>query len=206
MNIKLKDDPSPAELFERWVIAPLNALRPLSNSDGAFVALGMSFALYERYIKSALERAGKKESPDDFREFAAIDLGVDKETFSRFWEMYRDGIQHSLQPKRYTSKGIRWGWEVSAAHSKAPKIITPEKDLRIICIEPWQFIDHVLRLFKVSPELIDLKDSWKFGKIAPSEFREVRTEATWSAQPAAQPPPPPPSPSMGTGSYHGGVS
>jgi hypothetical protein len=163
----------------------------------------MALALYERYIKSALERAGKKESPDDFREFGANDLGVDKETFNRFWGMYRDGIQHSLQPKRYTSNGIRWGWEISAAHSKTPIILEPEKDLRIICIEPWQFIDHVLGLFKAAPELIDLKDSWKFGKIAPSEFREVKTEVTWSVQPMTQPAPAPASSSMKTGIYPG---
>lgn len=189
----------PEELFARWVIAPLNALRPISNSDGAFVALGMAFSLYERYIKSSLERAGRKETPDEFRAFGANDLSVDVETFKRFWEMYRDGIQHSLQPKRYTSNGIRWGWEISAAHSKSPKIIEPEKDLRIILIEPWGFIDHVLERFKAMPELIDMKDSWKFGKIAPSAYAEVKTEITWSAPPAQSVKQSTPPPDMGTG-------
>src|ERR1039458_842026 len=88
---------SPEELFERWVIAPLKALRPLPNGDGAFVAMGMALALYERYIKSALEHAGKTEKPEDMWAFGANDLSVDPETFRRFWGMYRDGIQHSLQ-------------------------------------------------------------------------------------------------------------
>ena len=190
---------TPDELFERWVIAPLDVLRKLPNSDGAFVAMGVALALYERYIKSALEREGKKESPKDMWEFGAKDLSVDTETFRRFWGMYRDGIQHSLQPKCYTSDGIRWGWEISSAHSKSPKIIEQEKDLRIILIEPWEFIGHVLARFKATPELIDFKDSWKFGKIEPKTYADVKTEITWSAPPANQGTQSPPPPTMGTG-------
>jgi len=190
---------TPAELFERWVVAPLNALRPLPNGDGAFVAMGMALALYERYIKSALERQGRKETPEEMWAFGGNDLSVDPETFRRFWGMYRDGIQHSLQPKQYTSNGIRWGWEVSAAHSKSPKIIEPEKDLRVILINPWLFIDHVLAQFNAMPELIDFKDSWKFGKITPSPTPEQKVEITWSAPPVQQATPLPPAPTMGTG-------
>ena len=200
-----KKEFTPEELFKRWVIAPLDALRALPDGDGAFVALGMAFSLYERYIKSALEHAGRKETPEEFRVFGANDLQVDAETFSRFWEMYRDGIQHSLQPKRYTSKGIRWGWEISSDHSKSPKIIEPEKDLRIILIEPWKFIEHVLEHFKQAPEMIDLKDSWKFGKIEPSIYSDVKTEITWSAHPAPQNTQPTPPPNMGTGICPSGI-
>jgi hypothetical protein len=177
---------TPVELFERWVIAPINALRPLPNGDGAFVAMGMALALYERYIKSALEKAGKKETPEEMWVFGASDLAVDAETFRRFWGMYRDGIQHSLQPKCYISNGIRWGWEIGPNYSKCPKIVDPEKDLRVILIEPWLFIDHVLDRFKATPELIDFKDSWRFGKVGPSSCVEVKTEITWSAPPAQE--------------------
>ena len=177
---------TPRELFDRWVIAPLNALRPLPNGDGAFVAMGMALALYERYIKSALKHAGKTEKPEDMWAFGGADLGVDPETFRRFWGMYRDGIQHSLQPKLYTSDGIRWGWEISAAHSKSPKIIAPENDLRVILIEPWGFIDHVIERFKSMPELIDFKDSWKFGKIRPGTYERIKMENTWSVPSAPQ--------------------
>jgi hypothetical protein len=192
---------TPEQLFERWVIAPLDALRRLPEGDGAFVAMGMALALYERYIKSALERAGRKETPEEMWDFGASDLSVDPETFRRFWGMFRDGIQHSLQPKLYTSNGIRWGWELSSAYSKSPKIIEPEKDLRIILIEPWQFIDHVIGRFRSAPELIDFKDSWKLGTIEPTKYAKVKTPITWSAPPANKPPEPSPAPDIGTGIF-----
>jgi hypothetical protein len=176
----IPSEPTPSKLFERWIIAPLEELREIPNSDGAFAALGIAFGLYERYVKSCLQKSGSKEGPDEFRAFGANDLSVDREVFGRFWEMYRDGIQHSMQPKRYTSKGIRWGWEISEAHSSTPRIVEKDKDLRIVCIEPWGFIGEVLDRYKKSPELIDFKDSWKFGKIAAT----ARSEITWSAPPS----------------------
>jgi hypothetical protein len=174
--------PDSAKLFERWVKAPIDALRRLPNGDGAFAALGIAFAMYERYIKSALAQAGLKETPEQFFEFGANDLRVEVETFKRFWQMYRDGIQHSLQPKRYTSNGIRWGWEISGEHLGVPTIITPEADLRIIRLEPWSFVEQVLARYESRPELIDFKDTWKFGVIEAKPQVAGDTPITRSAQ------------------------
>jgi|GEM_PF-523990 len=186
MKSPQEEEHNPAELFSRWIIQPLEKLRSIPNGDGAFIALGAAFSLYERYVKSSLAQLGQAEGPDEFRRFAATDLGIKEELFNRFWGSYRDGIQHSLQPKRYTSGKIRYGWEVGDAHGALPTLFAPSADLRIVCINPWKFIDLVLVRYQSRPDLIDFKDSWKFGVIKSSSIlMEGQAEITMSAQPHA---------------------
>ena len=161
---------SVADKFDRWVVSPLAALRKIPNGDGAFASLSIAFSLYERYLVSKLELLGDS-SPSKRYELASLDFDsmVTAGDFQDFWDMFRVGIQHYLQPKNFT-KGkdkTRWGWDISEqkGYKKYPVTVNPEPDLFKITIDPWAFVDHVLVRWKQTPELIDSLDKFVFGEI-----------------------------------------
>ena len=94
--------------FDRWFATPILHLRSISSGDGAFAALMISFGLFERYVKSTLKRDSIKAGPGAFFERSAQILSVDQILFEKFWGMYRDGIQHYLQPRIFESKGVKY--------------------------------------------------------------------------------------------------
>jgi hypothetical protein len=156
--------------FDRWVVAPLAKLKELPDGDGAFAALSIAFGLYERFIDSQLKKAGLKASPKNFHAAASTDFDglVTPENFQRFWEMYRVGMQHAYQPKRYwenESKGNRWGWDISDKYERYPQVVQTEKDLFIITLDPFKFVEHVLVRHYEHPELLNELSNFEFGEI-----------------------------------------
>jgi hypothetical protein len=140
--------------FERWFATPLRLLRTLENGDGAFVALSMSFALFERYVKSDLKRKGQEANPANFFADAAALTGVDIDLFKKFWGMYRDGIQHYLQPKQFTSNGIEYGWVIDSQFPAMPYYLMNSDTERVIALDPWKWADFVLGLYENDPAIL----------------------------------------------------
>jgi hypothetical protein len=169
---------SSREKFERWVETPLEVLRNIPNGDGAFVALCISFSLYERFIHSVIKSPNSQTSPDFF-DLGAKDLGCDPKTFKRFWESYRVGMQHFFQPKNYTEKkgqGDRWGWDIasSAGYNAFPEIVSPSAGHFIIKIDPWKFSDHVVVRWRENPRLLDAISVSAFGNVIANPIESTR--------------------------------
>lgn len=161
--------------FQRWVIAPLKALRELPNGDGAFAALTIAFGLYERFLISTLAAQGEGEAPEERHKLASRDFDstVTPEDFQAFWDMYRVGVQHSFQPKNFTKSkdSTTWGWDISEdkGYHKYPTIIHTSSNCYIIAIDPWKFIEHVVLRWQEHPELLNQKPVYSFGTITVSQ-------------------------------------
>jgi hypothetical protein len=152
---------TPQEKIERWFLTPVVRLEQIENGDGAFAAMSISLSLYERFVHSQLHSTGQKATPEAFEAFGASDLNVPADVFNKFWGMYRVGIQHFFQPKRFTSKGIRYGWRISADYKETPEFLSDpnEKDLIHVVINPWSFAklvgERYRNNFNVFDELTD---------------------------------------------------
>lgn len=153
------------EQFDRWFAFPIRLLKSIDKGDGAFVALSVSFALFERYVKSDLKRKSKPANPQNFFADASNLTGVDLDLFKKFWGMYRDGIQHFLQPKRFTSSGIEYGWVIEAQFPAMPYYLVDTPTERVIAIDPWKWADFVLALYENDPEILDVMESHALGGI-----------------------------------------
>lgn len=151
--------------FERWFATPLRLLRTLENGDGAFIALSVSFALFERYVKSDLKRKEQEANPGNFFADASSLTGVDLDLFKKFWGMYRDGIQHYLQPKQFTSNGIEYGWVIESQFPAMPYYVVDTPTERVIAIDPWKWTDFVLELYEKDPAILGIMESHAFGGI-----------------------------------------
>jgi len=157
--------------FDRWVVVPFSVLRQLPDGDGAFAALAMGFGLYERFIDSKIHNRGDKPCPERRYEEAAKDFEdrVKAEDFKSFWDMYRVGIQHYFHPKHFTKSNdnTRWGWDISANenYNAFPVILNPEPDLFIIAIDPWAFVEHILKRWYEYPELMNELSATTLGEI-----------------------------------------
>ena len=161
---------TPLQKFDHWFTDPLNALLVLKNGNAAFVVFQVSFALWERLIKSLLKAEKVKASPDNFVSRSADYLNIDPGLFDKFWGMYRDGIQHYLQPKPFTSGGVRYGWSISADFGALPEFEEKAADHKIIRINPAAWANYVLEEWRKRPDLLEVFESHKFGEITEVPF------------------------------------
>lgn len=163
---------TPRELFARWVVAPVAALRQIPHGDGAFAALAISLGLYERYIKSVLHRAKEKGTPENFRKEVSKDLGITDEVADRFWNGYRLGLMHAFQPKNYVQDagaGDAWGWAIAEGqgYEVYPTVEKKAEKLFVIRLDPWKFTEHVLARWRANPDLMNELTDFAFGNVEP---------------------------------------
>jgi hypothetical protein len=153
------------EKFDHWFTDPLSQLSDLKRGNAAFVAFQVSFALWERLIKSQLKREGINANPENFIARSAKDLNLDLDLFDKFWGMYRDGIQHYLQPKPFTSKGIKYGWEIDGDYGPLPEFYEKAPNHKIIRISPWKWANFVASEWRNRLDLLDVFVSHRFGDV-----------------------------------------
>lgn len=151
--------------FERWFATPIRLLRSTSSGDGAFAALMISFGLFERYVKSTLKRDNIKANPDAFFKRSAQLLNLDQTLFEKFWGMYRDGIQHFLQPKIFESNGIKYRWSIEGTYPAKPFYTVDEVNHKVIAFDPWKWCELVLELYENDPEVLGVFESHPMGQI-----------------------------------------
>lgn len=156
---------SALEKYERWFFSPLLELEKMGKGDGAFIALSVSFGLFERFIKSELKRKNIKGNYENFLSEAVSLLEIDKDLFDKFWGMYRDGIQHYLQPKVFTSGGVTYGWQIGASYGELPQFHQISSVEKVIIISPWKWAVKVVELWRARPELLETFNSHSLGKI-----------------------------------------
>jgi hypothetical protein len=137
--------------FDHWFTEPLSQLPDLKRGNAAFVAFQVSFALWERFIKSLLKFERIKANSENFFNRSAEHLNIDLDLFKKFWGLYRDGIQHYLQPKPFTSGGIRYGWGIDASYGALPEFHELSADHKIIRISPWKWAILVAQEWRKAP-------------------------------------------------------
>jgi hypothetical protein len=82
--------------------------------------------------------------------------------------MYRDGIQHYLQPSIFCSNGVKYGWQISADFGALPEwfdLQTPKEKIKIIRISPWKWSSHVLSIWHSRLDLLEILDKYRLGEV-----------------------------------------
>jgi len=149
--------------FDRWFVAPIQLLKALSGGDGAFVALSVSFSLFERYVKSDLKRRKVVADSENFFIEASLVTGVEPDLLKKFWGMFRDGMQHYLQPKTFTSNGIYYGWAFGESFPALPYYVVNTETDRTIALNPWKWTEFVVSLYEKDPGILEIMESHAFG-------------------------------------------
>ncbi len=152
---------SKIERLRLWFKSPVSKL----SGDDAFVVLMVSMSLFERFVKASLKEQNLKATPEKFRQEAAHILNLDSNLFNKFWGMYRDGMQHYLQPKTFTSGDIKYSWEISSRHSKLPEFRIDSPTHHTVIVNPWEWFSLVFDLWEGRPDLLDKLSEYPIGSI-----------------------------------------
>jgi hypothetical protein len=157
------------KLFKLWFEDPLPKLE--SSPENAFLAFMASFALFERFIKSKLKKDTGSATKDEFEAEATRVLSLtDPNLFPQFWDMYRNGIAHFLQPKLLKKDGLRLAWEIDANFGEVPEYFYRKtKNDWVIRISPWKWSKFTLALWKTRPDVLDYLAQFPFGEIYEEE-------------------------------------
>ena len=159
---------TPRDKVEKWFVAPLRVLREKGVGDEGFLVLMVGISLAERITASKVKKdkqVGKKQSPEK----CGADLfGISEGDFSGFWNMYRNGLMHYAHP--FSGKFLQgddtfWDWDISSAYGALPEVVETEPKKKVIRIDPWKWLEHVLSKYDAYPDLVDLGDSRKFGSV-----------------------------------------
>ena len=154
---------TPEELFARWFTAPIETLSKLDSGDGAFVALMATLPLYERAIVADLKLHGQPTDDDGIKSAVETDLHIEPNVRAKFWAIFRNGFMHQGMGLSGKTR-----WLISAEFSLSPEIRT-EGGIDYVCLNPWDFIFHVLRKFQDTPALITASESFPFATIMESK-------------------------------------
>lgn len=157
----------PSVLFARWYREPLRKLKEIPNGDGGFVALIVSCVLYERYAAALLTQQGKKADQVAIVGQLASDFYVCEDTAEMFWDAIRNGLVHGAMPKVRSRDGKRLPrWHMSHDVPR-PMWLYRDDQGSPVCldIQPWLFMDRVLRLWERRRDLIECSPSFPWGQI-----------------------------------------
>jgi len=161
---------SPQELFNRWYVEPLEAVKSLPEAKGGFVALAVSCFLYERYAIAVIKSSGAKADKEGKIKQLATDFSISEKTASYFWDVIRNGLLHAGMPKQKQNddKNLpRWAFQQS--FSLPIELITYRSEL-ILKVHPFLFADRVIELWEDNIQLIENNDSFPWASIGPLPF------------------------------------
>lgn len=161
----------PKTLFERWYAVPLRLLETLPNGDGAFVALSVSLALYERFAKAFIKNDLKQKANETaFIKKLASDFAISESEATTFWDVMRHGLQHQAMPMQSgQGKNDKPKWLVNGDLPKAIQYGKSGQE-EVLLIQPWLFRDNVLAMYETRPDLIAASQSFPWASIFPVEF------------------------------------
>jgi hypothetical protein len=157
MGTIIEDDA--VNLFNRWLVEPIERLKAIPNGDGAFVAFMVALPLYERLTVARLKLANQPTGEDEIRAAMSGDIGLDPRERSIFWEMFRNGLLHHAMPK-----AGKTSWLFEDSFSAIPQFKTFGGN-PVVCINPWKSADRVFREFLADPQLIVASESFPMGSI-----------------------------------------
>ncbi len=154
----------PLILFHRWFEVPLRQLETIPNGDGAFVAFGVSLALYERFARSMIDASRQRANDQALLARLAQDFGITESEAEVFWQVMRHGLQHQGMPmQRNQSRPLpRWLFNGSF---RRPIEFQSDPQGTVLCVQPWLFQETVLRLYEAHPEMIAHSQSFPWAAI-----------------------------------------
>jgi hypothetical protein len=152
---------SEIERLRLWFKFPVSKL----SGDGAFVVLMISMSLWERYVYALINEEVGDSSKNAFEQRAADLLGIDKDTFNKFWGMFRVGLQHHLQPKIFEKNGIKYRWEISCDFPDCPALRKDADDLIVVIIDPWKWFNLVFDFWEKRPDLLSRLSEFPLAKV-----------------------------------------
>ncbi len=161
----------PFDKIDAWFIEPIRTLYKLKNddSDGAFLAMSASLAMYERFLIKVAQAEGNN-TEDNRCIIGGRDLGGIGETnFRIFWGCFRDGLQHQFQPTKKRD-GKTYYWSLSSEHDKIPNVVVHSAKDFTIKINPWKFAELVNQRYRDNPQFYEQAKSHKPGEIWSSEY------------------------------------
>jgi len=179
MSKLLEQEVTDLEKFVRWFVVPTQALKTLPNGDGAFLALSLAFSLYERYYRIRTRTQMDDNDYDSFKNLAAEELNVNKDFFKVFWSTYRNGLLHQGSPKVHKKNNRRHKWLISGDFEAYPTYFD-KKGIRYVCIDPWKFLELILRRILNDPKNLTGRLSYRFGKISKEDFKTPRVSVAHS--------------------------
>jgi len=152
---------NPEDLFHRWFVAPIAQLRKLDKGDGAFCALTTVLPLYERAIVARLKLRGDATTDDAIKTEVESDLQIPANVRARFWAIFRNGFMHQGMGLDGPTK---WRISSGAGYTHSPQLQVHD-GVSYVCIDPWEFADHVLAMYQAQPALITASESFPFATI-----------------------------------------
>ena len=142
--MQMIDDPK--ILFERWFVNAIAKLRELQNADGGTAGLMIVLPLYERYIYIV---QGNAKSKKRFYETMADDLDLKPSEAETFWKTFRHGFCHTGMPFERSKRGDALPKvSLSGSYSHRPELLTASNGQKVIRLDPWKFIDHVMDKYR----------------------------------------------------------
>jgi hypothetical protein len=153
------------ELFETWYIKPLRSLENISNGAGAFIALATSCFLYERFANAKIRDEGKNPGNQAVIHQLMRDFGVDKETATTFWNVMRNGILHQGMPKQKSRRQKLTPWRFLHEFSCPMELHKTDGATDELRVQPWLFMNEVIRLWQENLDLLDRNDSFPWARI-----------------------------------------
>ena len=171
------------EKFEKWFAAPISEIEA-SSADSAFIVLGISCSMFERFVKSRMKlekdelgirQMTKEQKSAFFYKFAPQVLGMtDPTLFSNFWEMYRVGIAHFFMPQVVDWNGKKWSHCISVEKGFAdlPEYFHDPYFGDVIRINPWRWTERVVNLWRSRPDLLDVLQAFPLAEVH-TEFLET---------------------------------
>jgi hypothetical protein len=175
----------PFDKIGAWFIGPIRQLYEIrnANSDGAFLAMSASCAMYERYLIKVGQKEGRN-TEDGRNEIGGEDLNkIGNENFKKFWDCMRNGLQHQFQPKK--DGDFNYFWALSDEFTGFPEVTHEGGRKYTIKINPWEFAEHVNKCYEDNPDFYEAARSHVPGRIRPLEASQ-HTQEHNTTQPTNQ--------------------
>lgn len=141
----------PTILFDRWFNKAIIQLEKLENADGGTAGMMIILPLYDRYIH-IMEERGKSGR----YKVMAADLGLKSESEAKtFWKTLRHGFCHTGMPFERAKDGRTLPKvSFSGSYSWPPEFRTVADGQKVICLDPWKFIRHVMDKYQGDSTLL----------------------------------------------------
>lgn len=172
---------TPIEKFEKWFASPISHIER-SSADAAFIVLGVSCSMFERFVKSrmctekdalGIRRMHWKQKNAFFYSFSPRILGMaDEKLFDNFWQMYRVGIAHYFMPQKVEWDGKTWGHAISVdeGFKDLPEYFHDAYFGYVIRINPWRWTERVINLWRARPDLLDVLPKFPLAEVHAAEI------------------------------------
>jgi hypothetical protein len=149
--------------FRIWYVEPLRVLEKIPTGQGGFIALATACFLYERYAVAVLNSQGKKADRLGKVRQLADDFDVDNATAKTFWDVIRDGLLHQGMPMQQKQGKLLPRY---ALHYLYPVMALENIQGELwLKVQPWKFMNKVLKLWDSNFELIRTSGSFPWANI-----------------------------------------